>query len=388
MTASLQIKHGTVFVVLFWKQGDKRNQKWVKTDLPVKYGKRAGEAEKERVLAEWKPKICINYKDMGFGDFLKDWLERKKPDVESSTYTTYKRMIDKVIAPYFDDRSIMLQTCGVTDIEGFYKYKQDVDKVSANTISHYQACIFSAFKDAIRLEIINNNPASRVKLPKVKDFKGCFYTAEQSKKLLTATVGTKLERPVYLSCWFGLRRGEAAGLRWQDIDFKGETLSVTGVIIQEGTAKDVYYRDHPKSEAGIRQFPLSESQCKVLRHWKAQQATWRLQMGNTYNTKWQDFVCVDKEGNLITPGYISWTFKKFLEKESLPRIRFHDLRHTNAVLLLSNGSSLEEVQQWLGHESYSTTDKYYGGMLEETKKKASGILDGVLGEDQKVAVAR
>ncbi len=111
-------------------------------------------------------------------------------------------------------------------------------------------------------------------------------------------------------------------------------------------------------------------------------------MGNTYNTKWQDFVCVDKEGNLITPGYISWTFKKFLEKENLPRIRFHDLRHTNAVLLLSNGSSLEEVQQWLGHESYSTTDKYYGGMLEETKKKASGILDGVLGDDKKASVAR
>lgn len=382
MTASLHIKCGTVYVVLFWKQGSKRNQKWIKTDLPIKYGKRAGEAEKERVLNEWRPKMCVNYKNMGFGDFLKDWLERKMPDIEQSTYASYKKMIDRVIAPYFDVRGVMLQECTVTDIEGFYRHKQDADKVSANTISHYQACIFSAFKDAVRLEIVNSNPAAKVKLPKIKDFKGCFYTAEQSKHLLEASFGTKLERPIYLACWFGLRRGEVIGLRWKDIDLESKTLSIRGVIVQEGTAKGVYYRDHPKSEAGKRQFPLSEAQCKVLKHWKAQQATYRLSMGNTYNTKWQDFVCVDQMGELITPGYISWSFKKFLEKNDLPSIRFHDLRHTNAVLLLSNGSSLEEVQQWLGHESYSTTDKYYGGMLEETKKKASGILDGVLGRSE------
>lgn len=108
--------------------------------------------------------------------------------------------------------------------------------------------------------------------------------------------------------------------------------------------------------------------------------------GKSYNTEWEDFICVDKIGNLITPGYISWNFPKFLRKNELRVIRFHDLRHTNAVLLLSNGATMQSVQNWLGHESYATTDEYYGGLLTEAKIVPAQILCSVLGAPTKNAV--
>lgn len=385
MTASLQLKNDTVYVVLNWKQGTKRKQKWIPTDLPIKYGKRAGESVKEKTLAEWRQKVCPNYKEMSFSEFLKDWLERKKPSIEESTYRSYKRMINNTISPYFDERGISLQDCGVAEIEGFYRHKETKDGVSANTISHYQAAIYSALKDAVRLGVVSSNPAERVILPKVKKFQGSFYTAEEAQALLGATVGTKLERPVYLACWFGLRRGEATGLRWKDINFSRKTMSITGVIVQEGTSNQYNYRDHPKSKAGERIFPLTDEQCRVMQHWKIAQAEQRLLCGKSYNTEWQDFVCVDKIGNLITPGYISWSFPKFLRKNELRVIRFHDLRHTNAVLLLSNGATMQSVQNWLGHESYATTDEYYGGLLADAKIVPAQILGSVLGAQDKNA---
>lgn len=109
------------------------------------------------------------------------------------------------------------------------------------------------------------------------------------------------------------------------------------------------YRGYTKSSAGMRSFPLSDSQVIVFKHWRAEQASNKLLLGDKYDTEWSDFVCVNETGGLISPNYISWKFPKFLKANDLRKIRFHVLRHTNAVLLLSNGALMQEVQDWLGH---------------------------------------
>lgn len=381
MTASLQTKHNKVYVVLCWKQGTKQKQKWVQTGLPLKYGKRSGDAEIERVLEEWGSKIeqAPKYQEESFSRFLLDWCEYKKDFIEETTYNEYLRMIQNRINPYFDQRGIQLQQCGVAEIEAFYSYKRNHDHVSENTISHYQAAIFSAFKDGMRKGIVASNPAEKVNLKKVRRFRGKFYNADETKKLLSIIKETKLEIPVSLSCWFGMRRGEISGLRWQDIDFTTNTLYVNGVVVQvKSDGSRFKYRPHPKSEAGSRSFCLSAPQVQILKAWRAKQAEQRLLLGCKYDMLWDGFVCRDKEGKLITPEYISYTFPKILKRANLPKIRFHDLRHTNAVLLLSNGATMQDVQSWLGHESYSTTDMFYGGILSESKKRTATIIQDVL----------
>ncbi len=381
MTASLQTKRDTVYVVLHWKQGKVFKQKWVPTDLPTKYSKRAGEAAKWQVLHEWTEKItpAKDYKDMMFSEFLVQWCEEKEPFIEETTYLEYRRMIKNSISPYFDEHGIKLQQCGVKEIEDFYMHKRCADGVSENTIKHYQACISSAFKDGMRKKIIASNPATDVRLGKMKKFRGEFYNTKETQRLLSVTAGTKMEIPVYLSCWFGLRRGEISGLRWEDVDLDEKTLTVRGVVIQmrSGTPR-FKYRAYPKSDAGIRMFCLEDPQVKMLRRWKTEQWKNRLRLGSGYSTEWEGFVCLGPDGRLITPEYISYTFPSILSKHGLRKIRFHDLRHTNASLLLSNGATMQEVQGWLGHESYSTTDEFYGGIQREVKKHTSGILQDVL----------
>lgn len=381
MTASLQTKDSTVYVVLNWKQGNKRKQKWVPTTLPIKYGKRIGETTRLEVLEEWKPKLIVDYKNMPLGQYLLDWVERKRISVEESTYHEYKRMVSNTIAPYFDSMSITLQECNVNDIETFYAHKMQKDGNSANTISHYQACLYSAFKDGYRRDLISGNPAEKVVLPKVQKYKGSFYNKDELETLIESSTGTWLEIPIYLASWLGMRRGEIAGARWSTIDFEHKTLTVNGVVsYRSGGAKggQLEYRDHTKSDAGMRAFPLSDDNIKKLKRWKSQQAQNRLLAGNQYDTTWEDFICVNELGGLISPNYISWAFGTFLKRHNLRKIRFHDLRHTNAVLLLSNGATMQEVQNWLGHESYTTTAHYYGGILSETKKKMSRLMETIL----------
>lgn len=314
-----------------------------------------------------------------FSEYLMRWCEDRKAFIEETTYLEYKRMIRNTISPYFDEHGIRLQECDVGEIEAFYSSKRAEGRVSENTIKHYQACIYSAFKDGVRKGIVASNPAARVKLGKVKKFRGKFYNAAETKKLLSAVGGTKMEIPVYLSCWFGLRRGEISGLRWEDIDFNEKTLTVNGVVIQMREGRPRFkYRPYPKSEAGHRVFYLEDAQAQALKHWRAKQAENRLRLGSSFSEEWIGFVCLAPDGQLITPEYISWTFPRVLTKTGLRRIRFHDLRHTNAVLLLSNGASMQEVQDWLGHESYSTTDAFYGGIQSDVKKHTSAILQNVL----------
>ncbi|MPL98137.1 Tyrosine recombinase XerC [bioreactor metagenome] len=381
MTASLQKKDNIVYVVLSWKQGNKRKQKWVPTELPLKYGKRIGEATRIAVLKEWEPKLIIEYSTMTLGAFLLDWVERKKTSIEDTTYNEYKRMISNTIAPYFDENGITFQECNTNDIETFYKYKMEEDKVSANTISHYQACIYSAFKDGMRRDLVLANPAEKVVLPKVPKFKGSFYTKIELDAIIAASAGTRLEIPIYLASWLGMRRGEIAGARWSSVDFHDKTLTVNGVVAYQSNGENggnIKYRDHTKSPAGMRAFPLSDDNIKKLMYWKAQQAQNSILAGDQYDTTWKDFICVNELGGLISPNYISWAFPKFIKKHGFRKVRFHDLRHTNAVLLLTNGATMQEVQAWLGHEDFSTTDKYYSGNYTETKKRTAMLMDAIM----------
>ena len=382
MTANLYERRGRYQVMLNWYQDGRRRQKSISTGIPTQgNNKRKAETARKRILAEWEAKIADNFQDILFSDYLLQWLETVKHSIAETTYFIYKRTVKRQICPYFAERKIKLHALRPYHIQDFYAWKLKTSKVTGNTIHHYHANIHKALKHATQTELIRDNPASKVVLPKKERFIASFYTAEEMRTLLDVIQGEKIETPVYLASWFGMRRGEVLGLRWQDIDFQSMTLSVSGVITDKGEksrSENIKYRPGAKTYSGLRSFPLPVEVADYLKKLKEQQKQNRELMGNSYNEAWLDFVCVDAIGNLIRPEYLSRTFPALLEKHGLRVIRFHDLRDSNASLLLDKGVDMKLIQSWLGHAHYSTTADIYTHLRADAKRKLGDVLSGEL----------
>lgn len=378
MTAYLCVKNGRYHVTLSWYQGQTRKRKSIATGIPEQgNNKRRAETERKRILAEWEKKIAHNHQDDLFSEYLLRWLETVKHSIAETTYFSYKAVVEKQICPYFAERKIKLHDLKPYHIQDFYKWKMDKDGVTGNTIHHYHANIHKALRNAYETERIKDNPASKVVLPKKERFTADFYTADEMRLLLDAVKGHKLEAPVMLAAWFGLRRGEVVGLRYQDIDFDAMILSVRGVVTDKGggsRSENIKYRSGAKTPSGLRSFPLPPEIAEYLKLLRTRQADNRVMLVDSYNTKWLDFICVDVNGDLIMPDYLSRAFPALLKKYGLRRIRLHELRDSNASLLLDNGVDMKMLQLWLGHAHYSTTADIYAHHRADSKRKLGGIL--------------
>ena len=232
MTANLYEKNNRYHVSLTWNENGKRKRKSVATGITVKgNNKRKALCARDEILDEWKNKIAENHQEILFSDYLIMWLEIIKLSVDETTHCSYKKVVSNQICPYFAKHRVKLHELEPHHIQDFYTWKMTKAKrkVTANTIRRYHANIHRALADAVKAKRINYNPASKdhITLPKAIPFKADFYTVEELHKLLEAVKGHKIETPVYLASWFGLRRGEVLGLRWQDVDFNTMTLFLT-----------------------------------------------------------------------------------------------------------------------------------------------------------------
>ena len=382
MTANLYEKNGRYHVMVSWLQNGSRKQKSVATGISTTgNNKRKAEAARVNIFDEWVDKIAENHLDILFSDYMLQWLETAKYSISETTCAEYKAAIKNRINPYFAKRKIKLHDLKPYHIQQFYAFAQDEYGISANTIRHYHANIHKALKDAMLTEIIKDNPASRVTLPKRNRFIADFYTAEEMRLLLETVKGHKIETPVYLACWFGLRRGEAIGLRWEDIDFKAMTLSVRGVVVDKGDksrSENLKYRDGAKTASSIRTFPIPPEAANYLKQLKLKQSENRMLLGSSYQIEWDGFVCVDTIGDLIKPEYLSRAYANFLKTNGLRKIRFHELRDSNASLLLDKGVDMKRIQSWMGHAHYSTTADIYAHLRRDAKQGLGEILSEVL----------
>jgi integrase len=379
--AYLREANGNYHVRLFWYQGGKRKEKSIGTGIPVKgNNKRRAEAEMKRILTEWDAKVTDNFTDILFSDYLKQWLDTTRHTIKDTTYHSYKLTIVRKIVPYFEEKRIKLHEIKAYHIDAFYTWMLS-QGVSGNTVLHYHANIHKALRHAYQTDRIHENPASKVTtLPKKEKFRGTYYTSDELKLLLDAARGTRLEVPIMLASWFGLRRGEAVGLQWQDICFSTMTLLVRGVVVDKGLgsrAENLRYREGAKTEASIRTFPLPPEVADYLQELKARQEDNRWLAGSSYSTSWDGFVCVDVLGNLILPDYLSRAFPNFLDKHGLRQICFHELRDSNASLLVDKGVDIRRIQGWLGHANYRMTEKY-AHLRADAKRSLGAVLSADL----------
>ena len=377
----LTLKNGRYYAVLnYIDAGGQRKTKWIALGLPEKGNKRKAEAELARLRAEFEPPKEVGdlSSDMLFADYLLEWLEIAKGRLAVATYSSYAAMINKPVGPYFRQRNLTLRELEARHLQMFYS--EMLRRVKPNTVIHYHAIIHSALKYAVKTDMLVQNVADKVDRPKKNSFQPVFLSAEEMQKMFEALRGTKLELPVLVAAFYGFRRGEVLGLKWDAIDFERGTISVirtVTTITVEGKQMEIEQQS-AKTKSSLRTLPLIGSFREYFLQVKEAQELNKQICGNCYNHEYDGFVFVDELGERMRANYLTSAFPKFLESHGLRRMRFHDLRHSCASLLLANGVPLKHIQEWLGHSDFTTTANIYAHLDYKSKITSANVMDNIL----------
>ena len=326
----LTLKNGKYYAVLNYKNaGGQRKTKWISLGLSEKGNKRKAESELARLRAEFEPPKEAGdlSSDMLFADYLLEWLEIAKGRLAHATYGAYQGLLKSTIVPYFRKKKLTLRELEARHLQMFYS--EMLRRVTPNTVIHHHAVIHSALKYAVKTDMLIQNVADKVDRPRKNSFQPVFLSADEMQKMFEALRGTKLELPVLVAAFYGLRRGEVVGLKWDAIDFEQGTISVKRTVtstIIDGKYQE-FEQQSAKTKSSLRTLPLIGSFRKYFMQVKEAQELNKQVCGNCYNYEYDGFVFVDELGERMRVEYLTNAFPKFLESHGLRRMRFHDLRH-------------------------------------------------------------
>jgi integrase len=255
--------------------------------------------------------------------------------------------------------------------------------LSARTVRLLHIILHGALKQAMKNQLVVRNVSEATTLPGGKVRTMHPLTLDQVHQFLDAVKGDRLFAAFFLEMGTGLRRGELLGLRWRDLDIDAGVLQVRQTLIRVGNhgntesgRKSRLIFQEPKTEQSRRTIPIPDDIVEALRHHKARQAKERLLMGGAYED--HGLVFCQANGQPIAPYTFTRHFERLLKYAGLPRIRFHDGRHTFATLMLELGESAKTVQTILGHTRISTTLDTYSHVSLDLEKKAAARLNVAL----------
>lgn len=251
----------------------------------------------------------------------------------------------------------------------------DTNVLSNNTIQHYHRFISSVLSTAVQWQIISSNPCSRVKAPKIQRKEAQYLDEEQSLELLKALENEPImyKTLIMLILYTGMRRGEACGLEWSDIDFENNLVDINKTstyIPHEGV-----FDDETKNYSSSRPIKIPESMTAQLREYRKIQAEQRLKLGD----KWEGSpkIFTTWKGSAICPDTVTSWFHSFIKRHDLPPVTVHGLRHTNATLLIYNGTNIKTVSDRLGHADVSTTGNIYAHAIKTADEMAAEALEDI-----------
>lgn len=381
MKGSLQEKSGKYYAV-FRLNG---KQKWVNLQIPTTRGnKRKAEAKMLEILSELDDNQNM-YNKIFFIDYALKWLEYNKKQVNKNTHSGYRQYVEKHIIPYFEPLKLNLQDVKTSHIEGYYNYKATTGRLdgkgglSRQSIKRHSVVLNQIFNMALHDDLIVKNPCTYARLPNIeKNIKKevHIYTIKQCRKLLEVTKGEAFHDMVYFTFMYGLRREELMGLRWCDINFEKNILTIqhTAKIAIDGV---VIREDKTKNNSSNRTYPLLSDIRDMLFNIRNQQTKYKKIFGNSYTNT--DYVFTKEDGTLYYPAYPTHKLTKVIKKYDLPSITFHELRKSCITMLLfEKGWSMKEVSEWVGHSDIYITMKIYAQITKNHKQSLADSLNGTL----------
>ena len=380
MTGSLTVKRGKYYAIINLTENGERKQKWFNSGLPEKGNKRKAEQFLREKIAECERLEGIVRSDVPFSEYVKIWLEEIARTVDAVTLQGYRNTAKGHVIPYFEQKKTKLadMDCKILQryIDEKHKYGRRDGKggLSPKSLREHKNVISQALDMAVKNKLIPSNPFQFVILPPLVRHEAAFYNEEQLKVLFAALADDPMLPMVKITALYGLRRSELLGLKWESIDFVRQTMTirhtVTGVT-------EVVAKDKTKTASSHRTFPLMPEVLEILTAAKCQEQQNRIAFGreyqeNSYVFKWPD-------GHTYSPDYVTHRFNDLLKKHCLPHIRFHDLRHSCASMLLSMGWNLKDIQEWLGHSDIQMTANIYSHLDTARKNNIADSLSRKFG---------
>lgn len=378
-------------VINLYDANGKRKEKWQSLDLASGKGsKREADFRLHQLLEKYNSddiylqnnmthaeKERSRVANMQVIDYLPEWLESHKPNISTLTYTGYKTMIESRMIPYFKTLGdLKVKDITGDEINDYYFHIRKLGLKGTSAQRHH-SLLHLAFKSAVKRRVIPTNPVEQADRPKATQYIGKYYNAAELKELLDKAENDPIYIVIILAAYFGLRRSEALGLKWSAVDFENKTVSISHKVIK--TDDGIVGMDVMKTKSSYRTLPLIPQVEDALLKEKAKQEEMQRIMRRGYCKKYTDYICVDAIGEIIKPDYVTNHFKILLRDNGLKQIRFHDLRHSCASLLLANGVPMKMIQDWLGHSDMGTTANIYSHIDSESKKASAIAIGSALG---------
>lgn len=332
-------------------------------------------AARRKMLNELEQGVLATGPQQKLKDYLEYWLENvHRITLKVSTYALYRRNLDNHIIPQLGH--IQLKKLTTDHVQAFCA-KMSQEGLKPGTVRLAHTILSTALDDAVRWKRIPLNVCKAVKLPRHTRQKIQPLNEEQAHQLIKAAQGSRLDCIIFLALTTALRLGEILALRWEDIDLEKRTLQVSHTV--NYIWKHGWVENEPKSESSSRSLVLPQVTVEALKQHRTHQLEARLKAG----TRWKDMGLVfpNRDGGYFARANLYIIFKKLLQEAGLPKIRFHDLRHSAVTILLSMGVPAKVVQEILGHASITTTMNIYGHVFPSTHRDAMNEMDHFFGSE-------
>ena len=337
----------------------------------------------EQEIENEGPMRSVRPDKITFADFCVQYLEVKKNTLSPQTYNFYSKVIDEELMPMF--ARLKLKDLRTYHIQQFVQYlateKKRLDGreggIAASTVKRYTTVLRSIVTMAYKLEYIEDDigRSRRIEFPKEETKEVEAFTLEEVGDILKALESEPwhIRAVIEVALFTGCRRGEIVGLKWADIDFENQRLSVKRSIykLSDGKARE----KEPKSKCSIRTISIPERLCKTLTEYRLQQNRHIAYLGDSWRNL--DYVFTEEDGYVMNPHTPTKQFDHFLKRHGIRHLKFHGLRHTSATMLLANGCDIKTVSSRLGHADITTTNIYVH-TLESTDRMAAQTFDNFL----------
>lgn len=347
------------------------NQKWI----TVQGTKKQAQEKLNEILYQHQRGEFIEPTKMTTGEWLQKWLEvyvSHSTKRSKRTRETYTSVTKRHLIPAFE--RVPLQQLTASHIQHYY----NTSKLASSTLEQHHAILHQALKVAtVNERLINVNPAELVVEKPVakKNRETNVWNQEEVRRFLLAARedGTQTEAFYRLTVETGMRRGEICGLKWEDVDLAGGNVSVKRTLVKPGPKPEL----GPPKGGRSRAIAISPQMANLLRKHKVEQNELKLSLGGAYADK--GFVFAKDSGDPIQMNNFGQrSFPALMKKAGVKKIRFHDLRHTCATLLMEGDTHPKVVQERLGHANIAMTLDRYSHVTPTMQRGAAQLLGNAL----------
>lgn len=379
MTGSLQIKNDKYYAVINTTVDGKRKQKWINTGFLIKNNKKKAEQFLREKLKEYELKEGLIQTDILFSEYIKHWLNVSKIKIDEVTHQGYEATANAHVIPYFETKKIKLSDISISNLQQYINDKYEHGRIdgkgglSPKTLRLHKIILQQTLKEAVRNNILQSNPCDNLILPQLQRYEYDFYTAKELNELFEAIKDEPLYPFIKITAIYGLRRSEALGLKWDSVNLEANTITIKHTV-SKGTR--TVEKDKTKNATSYRSFPLTEEIRRFILEAKNNENKNRMLFGNEYQEN--DYIFKWDSGAKYTPEFITHKFSKILKTYGFRHIRFHELRHSCASLLIANGFTLKDVQEWLGHSDIKMTANIYSHLDTSRKNNIADSLENSL----------